>query len=249
MFAPSWSSRCSSTASSTGSSTSRRSGSARSTRTTCGSCRQSPTRSAPRCARPPCTSGSSAPTSGRPRRSPQRSRPRTPTRPTTLARSLIQAEAVGRRLGLSGQELRDVRLGAVFHDIGKIAVPESILNKPGPLTPAEREVMERHTIVGRGDPRAGRVPRRRPQARAPRARALGRRRLPRRPRRRGDPARVADHPRLRRAARDDVGSPVPRRAARSTSRTRSFAATPARSSTRGWWERSSPRSAHRSSRA
>ncbi len=65
------------------------------------------------------------------------------------ARSIaIQAEAVGRRLGLTGQELRDVRLGAVFHDIGKIAVPEAILNKPGPLTPAEREVMERHTLAG-----------------------------------------------------------------------------------------------------
>ena len=45
-------------------------------------------------------------------------------------------------------QLRDLRLGAVFHDIGKIAVPEAILNKPGPLTPAERDVMERHTVVG-----------------------------------------------------------------------------------------------------
>jgi HD-GYP domain-containing protein (c-di-GMP phosphodiesterase class II) len=59
-----------------------------------------------------------------------------------------QAEAIGRRLGLGEQQLRDLRLGAVFHDIGKIAVPEAILNKPGPLTPEERAVMERHTIVG-----------------------------------------------------------------------------------------------------
>ena len=44
--------------------------------------------------------------------------------------------------------LRDLRLGAVFHDIGKIAVPEAILDKPGPLTPEERAVMERHTVVG-----------------------------------------------------------------------------------------------------
>ncbi len=43
---------------------------------------------------------------------------------------------------------RDLRLGAVFHDIGKIAVPEAILNKPGPLTPEERAVIERHTLVG-----------------------------------------------------------------------------------------------------
>ena len=65
------------------------------------------------------------------------------------ARSIAaQAEAVGRRLGLDEHELRDLRLGAVFHDIGKIAVPESILDKPGPLTPEERAVMERHTVVG-----------------------------------------------------------------------------------------------------
>ena len=59
-----------------------------------------------------------------------------------------QAEAVGRRLGLGENELGDLRLGAVFHDIGKISVPESILDKPGPLTPEERAVMERHTVVG-----------------------------------------------------------------------------------------------------
>ena len=59
-----------------------------------------------------------------------------------------QAEAVGRRLGMGEDQLRDLRLGAVFHDIGKIAVPESILNKPGPLTSDERVLMERHTVVG-----------------------------------------------------------------------------------------------------
>ena len=45
-------------------------------------------------------------------------------------------------------QLRDLRYGAVFHDIGKIAIPEAILNKQGPLNDAEREIMERHTIVG-----------------------------------------------------------------------------------------------------
>jgi diguanylate cyclase (GGDEF)-like protein len=58
------------------------------------------------------------------------------------------AESVGRRLGLTGRELRDVRYGAVFHDIGKIAVPEGILNKQGPLDDDERAIMERHTLVG-----------------------------------------------------------------------------------------------------
>jgi HD-GYP domain-containing protein (c-di-GMP phosphodiesterase class II) len=65
------------------------------------------------------------------------------------AHSIVEhAEAVGRKLGMDAQALRDLRYGAVFHDIGKIAVPEAILNKRGPLTPAERREVERHTIVG-----------------------------------------------------------------------------------------------------
>jgi diguanylate cyclase (GGDEF)-like protein len=65
------------------------------------------------------------------------------------AHSIVQwAEAVGSRLGLEGHELRDLRYGAVFHDIGKIAIPEALLNKQGPLDDREREIMERHTLVG-----------------------------------------------------------------------------------------------------
>ena len=65
------------------------------------------------------------------------------------ARSIVErAEQVGIRLGLGDAALRDVRFAAVFHDIGKIAVPEAILTKPGPLTPEERAIMERHTIAG-----------------------------------------------------------------------------------------------------
>jgi diguanylate cyclase (GGDEF)-like protein len=65
------------------------------------------------------------------------------------AHSIVQwAEAVGRNLGMDEAQLRDLRYGAVFHDIGKIAIPEAILNKQGPLNDAEREIMERHTIVG-----------------------------------------------------------------------------------------------------
>jgi HD-GYP domain-containing protein (c-di-GMP phosphodiesterase class II) len=55
---------------------------------------------------------------------------------------------VGRRLGMSDQELRDLRYAAAFHDIGKIAVPETILNKRGPLTDDERREIERHPVVG-----------------------------------------------------------------------------------------------------
>ncbi len=65
------------------------------------------------------------------------------------ARSIVEwAEAVGRRLGLRDDDLRDLRYGAVFHDIGKIAIPEGILNKRGPLDPDERRELERHTEVG-----------------------------------------------------------------------------------------------------
>jgi HD-GYP domain-containing protein (c-di-GMP phosphodiesterase class II) len=65
------------------------------------------------------------------------------------ARSIVdQAEAVGRRLGMDEAALRDVRFGAVFHDIGKIAIPEAILHKRGPLTTEERAAVEQHTVIG-----------------------------------------------------------------------------------------------------
>jgi HD-GYP domain-containing protein (c-di-GMP phosphodiesterase class II) len=67
----------------------------------------------------------------------------------THARSIVRhAEGVGRVLGLAGRDLRDVRYGAALHDIGKIAVPEPVLNKPGPLTDDERAQVERHVLVG-----------------------------------------------------------------------------------------------------
>ena len=56
--------------------------------------------------------------------------------------------ALGRRLGLSGEELDQIRLGALLHDVGKIAVPSIILSKPGPLTGDERDLIERHPIIG-----------------------------------------------------------------------------------------------------
>jgi HD-GYP domain-containing protein (c-di-GMP phosphodiesterase class II) len=56
--------------------------------------------------------------------------------------------AVGGVVGLSGGALRDVSLAAALHDIGKIGIPREILNKPGPLTPAEFEVMKRHPELG-----------------------------------------------------------------------------------------------------
>ena len=58
------------------------------------------------------------------------------------------ALAVGARLRLSAAQLRNLEFGALLHDVGKIAVPKSIINKPGPLDDAEWEIMRRHTIEG-----------------------------------------------------------------------------------------------------
>jgi diguanylate cyclase (GGDEF)-like protein len=58
------------------------------------------------------------------------------------------AVSVGRRLGLSTQALKAVELGALLHDIGKIRIPEAILNKPGPLTDDEWAVMRNHPEAG-----------------------------------------------------------------------------------------------------
>jgi putative nucleotidyltransferase with HDIG domain len=51
-------------------------------------------------------------------------------------------------LGIEKEERRLVELGAMLHDIGKLATPKEILNKPGPLTDADWTIMRRHTIVG-----------------------------------------------------------------------------------------------------
>jgi HD-GYP domain-containing protein (c-di-GMP phosphodiesterase class II) len=51
-------------------------------------------------------------------------------------------------LALSPRERRDAEFVALLHDVGKVRVPKSIINKPGPLTAEEREIMERHTLEG-----------------------------------------------------------------------------------------------------
>jgi len=57
--------------------------------------------------------------------------------------------ALARRVGLEGDALRNVRFGALLHDIGKLALPDTVLIKPGPLTPEETEVMRTHPVLGR----------------------------------------------------------------------------------------------------
>jgi HD-GYP domain-containing protein (c-di-GMP phosphodiesterase class II) len=58
------------------------------------------------------------------------------------------ASGVGERLGLNAVGMRNLEFGALLHDIGKIAVPKAIINKPGPLNDAEWAIMRRHTIDG-----------------------------------------------------------------------------------------------------
>ncbi len=65
------------------------------------------------------------------------------------AQALVgMAEEVGRRLELGDIALRDVGVAAALHDVGKIGIPASILDKPGPLTDDEWEVMRRHPELG-----------------------------------------------------------------------------------------------------
>jgi HD-GYP domain-containing protein (c-di-GMP phosphodiesterase class II) len=55
---------------------------------------------------------------------------------------------VGEEMGLDPLALKRVELGALFHDIGKIGIPASILTKPGPLTAEERVLIETHPELG-----------------------------------------------------------------------------------------------------
>jgi putative two-component system response regulator len=56
---------------------------------------------------------------------------------------------IARAHGLPQPEMRDLEHGVLLHDIGKIGIPDSILLKPGPLTPDEWKVMQRHPEIGR----------------------------------------------------------------------------------------------------
>jgi HD-GYP domain-containing protein (c-di-GMP phosphodiesterase class II) len=56
--------------------------------------------------------------------------------------------AVADHLKLDVHRRRNVEFGALLHDVGKVAIPKAILNKPGPLTDAEWDVMRTHTVAG-----------------------------------------------------------------------------------------------------
>jgi putative two-component system response regulator len=55
---------------------------------------------------------------------------------------------LGRVLGLDDRQMRELSLAAKLHDIGKVGVPEAVLNKPAPLTPDEMDAVRKHPIIG-----------------------------------------------------------------------------------------------------
>ena len=58
------------------------------------------------------------------------------------------AAAMGRALDLEAEDIDVLVRAAEMHDVGKVAVPDEILHKNGPLTEAERDLMQKHTLVG-----------------------------------------------------------------------------------------------------
>ncbi len=65
-----------------------------------------------------------------------------------LRRVRVYAVELGKQLGLTPEELEALKAAALLHDIGKLAVPEHIISKPGRLTPEEFEKMKIHPVVG-----------------------------------------------------------------------------------------------------
>ncbi|RMG14355.1 MAG: response regulator [Planctomycetota bacterium] len=63
-------------------------------------------------------------------------------------RVAIYARSLAEHLGLGEDEVQAVHLGGILHDVGKIGCPDAILNKPGPLTPDEFQIIKRHPVHG-----------------------------------------------------------------------------------------------------
>jgi HD-GYP domain-containing protein (c-di-GMP phosphodiesterase class II) len=60
----------------------------------------------------------------------------------------LLASAIGRTYDLDSEQLDELRRAAELHDLGKLAIPDRILDKPGPLSEAEWRLMRQHTIIG-----------------------------------------------------------------------------------------------------
>jgi len=65
------------------------------------------------------------------------------------SRNVVQlALALAQQLGLSDERLRNLEFAALLHDVGKIAIPKEIVNKPGRLDPEEWTIIQTHTLEG-----------------------------------------------------------------------------------------------------
>jgi putative nucleotidyltransferase with HDIG domain len=65
-----------------------------------------------------------------------------------VVRTTELAMIVGRTMGMEGDVLRELGLAALLHDIGKLLVPDTLLNKPGALEPDEYKIVQRHAAYG-----------------------------------------------------------------------------------------------------
>lgn len=65
-----------------------------------------------------------------------------------MARTGALSAFLASKIGLDADKVRLIRLAAPMHDVGKIGIPDSILLKPGALSPEEFEIMKTHTLIG-----------------------------------------------------------------------------------------------------
>jgi diguanylate cyclase (GGDEF)-like protein len=73
---------------------------------------------------------------------------RSPSLRDHVGEVVVAATAVGQAFGLDGDELEELRLAARLHDVGKLAIPDDILRKSGPLDEQEWTFVKQHTVIG-----------------------------------------------------------------------------------------------------
>ncbi len=130
-----------------------------------------------------------------------------------LSRVQHYAVEIGKEMGLNEDELNALRAASLLHDIGKLAVPEHIITKPGKLTPQEFEKMKIHPVVGAEILEQVNFPVFGGAHRKGSPRKMGRERLSTRPGGRGDTS-GRPHPfRRRLPGRSGLRPPVPARLA------------------------------------
>ena len=151
-----------------------------------------------------------------------------------LQRVRIYAMEMAKDLGLTADEIEALRAASVLHDIGKLAVPEHIISKPGKLTPEEFEKMKIHPMVGRRDSGTGRISLSGGANRQRASREVGWQRLSERTERGRNPDRGAHSRGGGLPRRAGIRSPVPARLASGRSHGTGGRAKPAKASIRAW---------------